>query len=145
MRHFTARICVTDDDEFAVSIRKENNIETEQRLEFEERQKMEVEEQLSRKAKKLWTLVEEQAGLERLREMKKVRRFDSFVRLMKAERRAANMVKKHTSNLIKFERKIKVTRAKENARIVAEKLKNRLVMVGMKQLEVKINLGGKGR
>ena len=55
------------------------------------------------------------------------------------------MVKKHTSNLIKFERKIKVTRAKENARIVAEKLKNRLVMVGMKQLEVKINLGGKGR
>ncbi|GMH53247.1 hypothetical protein TrST_g11716 [Triparma strigata] len=126
-RHFTARICITDKSEFAVSLREENKFEMWGRWEHKEREIMAVEDERSRKASEVAQMIHDQAAVHTLHLKRERAERENDLKVMRMERRAKNLGQKFVKEL----REMRETRAKtmiDNARYVAKAMVKQLAM-----------------
>ncbi|GMH55038.1 hypothetical protein TL16_g01803 [Triparma laevis f. inornata] len=126
-RHFTARICVTDKSEFAVSLREENKFEMWGRWEHKEREMMAVEDEHSKKAAEVAQMIHDQAAVHALHLNRELAERGNDLKVLRMERRAKNLGQKYVREL-KEMREMRAKAMVDNARYVAKAMAKQLAM-----------------
>ena len=134
-RHFTARICVTDENEFALSIREENKFEMQGRWEHQERSLMSVEDEVSRAAANVAKVIDDQAAVHYLHKMREGRALENALAGMRMERRTLNLKMKFVDD-VKAKKAKSIKEMLVNAAGAARGMLSRLKIDGNGELEV---------